>query len=345
MEDIEAQVHSVTGDRPASTTANPQGPQRPHPAVVAAAQPTATTVNPQTRNPTPPNTADAQPQATSANGRPHGDAPPSPIAWNPDPQQGEKFGDSSDGLWSMYLTEAEKQDKDVTESWKGDAEGILVFTGLFSTTVAAFIIESYQNLSPKSGDTTNALLTQISQQLVDISNGTPLTSVAAQISQPFKPTASAVRVNVLWFLSLVLSVTCALSATLMQQWARRYQELAQHHGAPHKRGRMRAYIFDGISRFGMARAVATMPKLLHISVFSSLRVSSTFLFPIDTTVSYLTLRLGRGIRSGIRSVDGSTKLVPRLPLCHTIVRIHMAVIPVFRDRRFKGRPRNRGPIP
>ncbi len=40
---------------------------------------------------------------------------------------GEKYGDSSDGLWSMYLTEAEKQDKDVTESWKGDTEGILVF--------------------------------------------------------------------------------------------------------------------------------------------------------------------------------------------------------------------------
>ncbi|KAH9043054.1 hypothetical protein EDB85DRAFT_906141 [Lactarius pseudohatsudake] len=128
MEDIEAQVHSDTGDQPASTTASPQGPQRPHPAVVAAAQPAATAVNPQTRNPTPPNTADAQPQVTSANGRPHGDAPPSPIAGNPDPQQGEKFGDSSDGLWSMYLTEAEKQDKDVTESWKGDAEGILVFT-------------------------------------------------------------------------------------------------------------------------------------------------------------------------------------------------------------------------
>ncbi|KAH9079595.1 hypothetical protein EDB83DRAFT_1291712 [Lactarius deliciosus] len=291
MEDIEAQVHSVTGDQPASTIVNPQGPQRPHPAVVADAQPTATTVNPQTRNPTPPNTADVQPQATSANGRPHGDAPPSPIAGNPDPQQGEKFGDSSDGLWSMYLTEAEKQDKDVTESWKGDAEGILVFTGLFSATVAAFIIESYQNLSPKSGDTTNALLTQISQQLVNISNGTPLTSVATQISHPFKPTASAVRVNVLWFLSLVLSVTCALSATLMQQWARRYQELAQHHGAPHKRGRMRAYIFDGISRFGMARAVATMPKLLHISVFLFFAGLIDFLFPIDTTVSYLTLGL------------------------------------------------------
>ena len=27
----------------------------------------------------------------------------------------------------MYLTEAEREDKEITESWKGDAEGILVF--------------------------------------------------------------------------------------------------------------------------------------------------------------------------------------------------------------------------
>src|SRR6266702_1384968 len=161
-------------------------------------------------------------------------------------------------------------------------------TGLFSATVAAFIIESYKQLSPNPGDTTNALLTQLSGQLVNISNGIPLPSIAAQSSQPFKPTASAIRVNVLWFLSLVLSLTCALSATLMQQWARRYQELAQHHGAPHRRARMRAYVFDGISRFGMARAVATMPTILHISVFLFFAGLVDFLFPIDKTVSYFT---------------------------------------------------------
>ena len=123
---------------------------------------------------------------------------------------GEKYGDPSDGVWSLYLIEAEKQVRDVTESWKGDTDGILVFvsptlssvyspaehiskTGLFSATVAAFIIESYQSLSPNSSDTTNALLGQITQQLVNISSGTPLTIVATQSSEPFKPTASAVR--------------------------------------------------------------------------------------------------------------------------------------------------------
>ncbi|KAH9071510.1 hypothetical protein EDB83DRAFT_2517325 [Lactarius deliciosus] len=102
-------------------------------------------------------------------------------------------------------TEAEKQDKDLYESLKGDADGILVFL---------------QEVIPDSSNATNALLTQISQQLVTISSGAPLAIVAAQNSQPLTPTASAVRVNVLWFLSLAISLNCALSATLMQQCAR-----------------------------------------------------------------------------------------------------------------------------
>ena len=75
----------------------------------------------------------------------------------------------------------------------------------------------------------------------------------------------------------------------MQQWARRYRELAQRRGAFHRRGRMRAYIFDGIKRFGMARAVATMPTLLHISVFLFFAGLIEFLFPIHATVAYVTL--------------------------------------------------------
>ncbi|KAH9173290.1 hypothetical protein EDB89DRAFT_1905319 [Lactarius sanguifluus] len=205
------------------------------------------------------------------------------------PQRGENYGDSSGRLWMLYLTEAEKEDKEITENWKGDTEGILVFTGLFSATVATFIIESYKQLSHDSGDTTNALLTQISHQLANTSNVTPFAGVGAQNSLPFKPTASAVRVNVMWFLSLVLSLTCALSATLMQQWARRYQELARRRGAPHKHARMRAYIFDGIKGFRMTRAIEAMPMLLHLSVFLFFAGLIDFLIPINTTVAYFTL--------------------------------------------------------
>src|SRR6266702_2387567 len=131
----------------------------------------------------------------------------------------------------MYLTEAEKQDTEVTESWKGDTDGILVFvspgpvpfvhihhlkyilkTGLFSATVAAFIIEIYKKLSPDSGDMTNALLTQTSVQLVNISNGTSLTSVPGRTGQPFSPPQPAVGLTFFWFLSLTPALDGPLPA-------------------------------------------------------------------------------------------------------------------------------------
>jgi hypothetical protein len=37
------------------------------------------------------------------------------------------YGDPSDKLFSIYLAQADKFDKEQSESWKGDTEGILVF--------------------------------------------------------------------------------------------------------------------------------------------------------------------------------------------------------------------------
>ncbi len=53
---------------------------------------------------------------------------------------GENQGDSSDALWSIYLDEADKQDKEVTESWKGDTDGILVFVSMVRSLLCTFTI-------------------------------------------------------------------------------------------------------------------------------------------------------------------------------------------------------------
>jgi hypothetical protein len=153
--------------------------------------------------------------------------------------------------------------------------------GLLSVTLAIFITESHKKLSPDSSDKIIALIVDY----INIFEETPLTSVTAQRGQPFKPTASAVRVNVLWSLSLILSLNCTLSAALTQPWARRYQELAPRRGALHRLERLQAYIFDGINRFGMARAVVTMPTLLYISIFLFFIGFVDFLFSIGTTVA------------------------------------------------------------
>ncbi|KAI0260826.1 hypothetical protein BC834DRAFT_973121 [Gloeopeniophorella convolvens] len=63
----------------------------------------------------------------------------------------------------MYLEKAEKEDDKMAESWKGDADGILVFTGLFSATVATFIGISLQNLTQNSQDTSAFYLARLYQ--------------------------------------------------------------------------------------------------------------------------------------------------------------------------------------
>ncbi|KAJ7792894.1 hypothetical protein B0H13DRAFT_1479379, partial [Mycena leptocephala] len=76
-------------------------------------------------------------------------------------------------LWAVYVSEAEKYDRSLVESWKRDMEGMLIFAsvGLFSASLTAFIIESYKTLVPDSGDSTIQLLFQISQQLAAAANG------------------------------------------------------------------------------------------------------------------------------------------------------------------------------
>ena len=93
----------------------------------------------------------------------------------------------------------------------------------------------------------------------------------------------------MWVLSLVLSLTCALAATLVQQWARRYLQLALRRGAPHKRAQMRAYISDGIEGFKLNQAIGAIITLLHMSVFLFFTGLVEFFLPVNTTVAYFTL--------------------------------------------------------
>ncbi|KAH9965086.1 hypothetical protein BGW80DRAFT_1178987, partial [Lactifluus volemus] len=122
----------------------------------------------------------------------------------------------------MYINMTEGEDEKMTNRWQKDADGIIIFTGLFSAALAAFLTVSVQDLKSNPQDTTAFYLANIYQLLADpnISRA----SILATPAQPpvFSPSNSAVLVNSLWFLSLVISLTSALLATMLQQWARRY---------------------------------------------------------------------------------------------------------------------------
>jgi hypothetical protein len=50
-----------------------------------------------------------------------------PRAQTLEQREESNFSDGSGPLFSMYLDRAEEEDKKMAESWKGDADGILVF--------------------------------------------------------------------------------------------------------------------------------------------------------------------------------------------------------------------------
>jgi hypothetical protein len=169
-------------------------------------------------------------------------------------------------------------------------------TGLFATALAAFVIDSYKSLLPDSAGNAVVLLSQISQQLYGLSNWTevPITASLMSISpqssiQHSAPPASAVWVNSLWFLSLVISLFCSLLAMLQQRWARRYLQVTQPQVAIHERARIRAYFAEGVTRFRVSVTVEAIPALLHISVFLFLAGLIVSLFAIHHTIAYVVL--------------------------------------------------------
>ena len=218
-------------------------------------------------------------------------------------------GDPGKEMWTKYMDVFGEYDKRISDTWKEDADGLLVFvsynhlispfvamtnqkTGLFSATVGAFIIESYKFLSPP--DQTPALLGQISQQLAGFNGTFP----NLPITPPPGPTTSVILVNAMWLTSLVLSITSALLATLLQQWSRRYIQMPQIPSLASQRARVRSYLFLGTLKYKMNLAVETVPTLLHISVFLFFIGLVIFFFTINKAVA-IAVSVSVGVFAGI----------------------------------------------
>ena len=137
-------------------------------------------------------------------------------------------------------------------------------------------MESYKLLSPDLNNAIIASLSQITWQLVSISNLTPFQNVIIQNNPPFNPPASAVRINVTWLLSLVLSLTHALSAIYP------LSGFTEYHGAQHNHPRA----LHGIERSRRPRVVDWMPTLLHLSIFLFIAGLIDFLLLTNKIVAF-----------------------------------------------------------
>ncbi|KAG6846081.1 hypothetical protein H0H87_006445 [Tephrocybe sp. NHM501043] len=105
----------------------------------------------------------------------------------------------------------------------------------------------------------------------------------------FVPPTSTIVCNTLWFLSLSFSLVCALSATLVEQWARDYLQATESRHAPHERARICSYLYRGLEKFKMASLVEVIPMLLHVSLLLFFAGLVIFLQPVNTAISYIVL--------------------------------------------------------
>ncbi|KDQ62179.1 hypothetical protein JAAARDRAFT_85322, partial [Jaapia argillacea MUCL 33604] len=97
--------------------------------------------------------------------------------------------------WQKVDQILKEEDEQMIAGWTNEIDTLLVFAGLFSAVLTAFLVDTYKDLK------------------------TPSPSSPSLAPSPGPP-KTVIRVNALWFMSLVLSLTSALFGILIKQWTR-----------------------------------------------------------------------------------------------------------------------------
>ncbi|KAF5324371.1 hypothetical protein D9619_011358 [Psilocybe cf. subviscida] len=102
--------------------------------------------------------------------------------------------------WKVVFDAYRDEDQKQCELWKDEVNILLIFAGLFSAVVTAFLIESYKFLLPQGGSDPSKFV-------------------------PGSP--HVIRLNSLWFCSLVLALSTVVIGIVALQWIRNHQ---RYHG-------------------------------------------------------------------------------------------------------------------
>ncbi len=95
--------------------------------------------------------------------------------------------------------------------------------------------------------------------------------------------------NIIWIISLVFSLSAALLATLVQQWARDHMHIFQRYGHPLRISRIRQYLHEGVEYWHMRAMAEVVPGLVHISLILFLIGLADFLWSTYPIVGKWTL--------------------------------------------------------
>ncbi|PBK62033.1 hypothetical protein ARMSODRAFT_896021, partial [Armillaria solidipes] len=197
-------------------------------------------------------------------------------------------------IWRAYLDESQIYNTCMLGNQRGQVNILLVFAGLFSAIVSAFIVQSSASLQPDYQQLSAYLLfDQINIQRA-IANGTSLDHITTSGADPtahFTPKNLDSWINVLWLASLTLSLATALFAMLADEWYCHY--LSSVTGDPLVRSCTRHLRYKGVLNWCVSGCIGLLPLMLHLSLF---------LFFVGLFLSLLPQQLGIALVIGTISL-------------------------------------------
>lgn len=148
--------------------------------------------------------------------------------------------------------------------------------------LTAFVIESYQWLQEDFTETSAQLLGRIASGLANgtLDNTTPYHSPPMS---PFTPTLCNVTINILWFLSLVLSLTAALLGMMVKKWLREYQTTDSE--SPEDAIWLRQIRYATFVGWKVPILIGTLPVLLELAIISFMIGLVTLLWTLHMAVA------------------------------------------------------------
>ncbi|RPD56504.1 hypothetical protein L227DRAFT_508225 [Lentinus tigrinus ALCF2SS1-6] len=197
--------------------------------------------------------------------------------------------DGASAAWTECARVVKDHSDEMVKRWKDEIDTLLVYAGLFSGVITAFNVQSYALLQASSSDASVAVLAHISDQLKSFSLNPPFinsTIIPSPTPASFRAPRSAIWINVLWFSSLICSLSAASIGIMVKQWLHE-AELGLT-GTSREAARIRQYRYDGMQKWQVGMIVATLPVLLQLAAmlfFAGLLVLLWTLHPVVATVA------------------------------------------------------------
>lgn len=148
--------------------------------------------------------------------------------------------------------------------------------------LSAFVVVSLSNLQPDNSQASVNLLLHLSAQTAN-------SSQPAATLPDFQVPTSAVWINSLWFLSLVLSLTSALFGMIAKQWLREYMEWSTTSWLPQRFVVLRQKRFEAFNEWKVPAIIAAIPALLEVALIMFFVGLIIFLWTFNVIVAGVSI--------------------------------------------------------